>query len=116
MRFLRVDFEESSFQVFGCQHLEVLVDNFASEGGVSVEVDDHSLRLFGGVEESLLVGQLVVLTMAVLKRKIKILFNKGQTVGGGPFQKFLCSINQLQHIQHGTTAPRQKACHVFLQT
>ena len=71
MCFLGVDFEESCFEVFGRQHLEVLVDNFAAEGGVSVEVDDHSLRLFGGVEESLLVGQLVVLTMAILKRKIK---------------------------------------------
>ena len=87
MRLLSVDFEKSGFQVFGCQHLEVLVDNFASEGGVSVEVDDHSLRLFGGVKESLLVGQLVVLTMAVLKRKIKILFNKGQRVGGGSNSK-----------------------------
>ena len=87
MRLLCVDFEKSSFQVFGCQHLEVLVDNFAAECGVSVEVDDHSLRLFGGVKESLLVGQLVVLTMAVLKRKIKISFNMGQRVGGGSNSK-----------------------------
>ena len=47
-------------------HLKVLVDNFAPEGSVSVEVDDDTLGLFGCVEKLFFTWELRVLSVPVL--------------------------------------------------
>ncbi len=64
--FFRVDFHESTFDVFRGKNFQVFVHNLATECAVSVKVTDYVLAFLGNVEKIFLFWDFFVLSMPQL--------------------------------------------------